>query len=427
MTAEIALLNKTAVVLAADSAVTIGRGGNAKIFNTVNKIFEISDACPVGLMIFNRLDFMDLPIEVLAKEYRSKNGHKCFDTVREYAEDFCDYLSNIVNYDDEDKKLNHQILIYDALRLISHHFDRAVRLQLIRTKKFLLSKLNGILQETLRLAIDDIDKIEFCDGYNRSTLPDELKKLSNEIAETVFDIPNITNTTKSLVHRYVARFLSKKRLSSHRTGLIFAGFGDKEICPSLLHIEIDGIVLNRLKRIDINIVDIGRRGPPAEILGFAQDDMVQSFVNGVDPVFRSYSSSILRNAIEGSARMILTPIIKDDDKVNGFIEGLKGEFDNLAKDYANKSDKFIEEKFTSDVKSMVRSMPKQELANLAESLIDITSLKRKVTRDRETVGGDVDVAVISRSEGLVWVRRKHYFPADLNARFLARYSSSGRT
>ncbi len=69
---------------------------------------------------------------------------------------------------------------------------------------------------------------------------------------------------------------------------------------------------------------------------------------------------------------------------------------------------------------MVRSMPKEELANLAESLIDITSLKRKVTRDRETVGGDVDVAVISRSEGLVWVKRKHYFPADLNSKFFGR-------
>ena len=36
-------------------------------------------------------------------------------------------------------------------------------------------------------------------------------------------------------------------------------------------------------------------------------------------------------------------------------------------------------------------------------------------------GGEVDVAVISKSEGMVWVRRKHYFPADLNARFFARH------
>ena len=46
MTAEIALLNKSAVVLAADSAVTIVMGGPAKIFNTVNKIFAFNDVCP---------------------------------------------------------------------------------------------------------------------------------------------------------------------------------------------------------------------------------------------------------------------------------------------------------------------------------------------------------------------------------------------
>src|SRR5688500_10039583 len=43
ITAEVAILNKSAVALAADSAVTIGGGsGNPKIFNTVNKVFTLS-------------------------------------------------------------------------------------------------------------------------------------------------------------------------------------------------------------------------------------------------------------------------------------------------------------------------------------------------------------------------------------------------
>ncbi|WP_414521410.1 hypothetical protein, partial [Umezakia ovalisporum] len=102
-------------------------------------------------------------------------------------------------------------------------------------------------------------------------------------------------------------------------------------------------------------------------------------------------------------------------------KSLDDTFVKISNDYSMKSDKFINSKFTQEVKTMVRSMPKQELATLAESLIEITSLKRKVTRERETVGGEVDVAVISKSEGLVWVRRKHYFPPELNARFLARH------
>ena len=41
--------------------------------------------------------------------------------------------------------------------------------------------------------------------------------------------------------------------------------------------------------------------------------------------------------------------------------------------------------------------------------------------DLETVGGPIDVAVISKGDGFVWVKRKHYFPADLNNHFFRNY------
>jgi hypothetical protein len=69
---------------------------------------------------------------------------------------------------------------------------------------------------------------------------------------------------------------------------------------------------------------------------------------------------------------------------------------------------------------MVEFMPKPELAKMAEALVELTSIKRRVTRGMETVGGPIDVAVISQSEGFVWIRRKHYFPAELNSRYFSR-------
>lgn len=65
-------------------------------------------------------------------------------------------------------------------------------------------------------------------------------------------------------------------------------------------------------------------------------------------------------------------------------------------------------------------MPKQELASFAEALVNITVAKRKVSAELETVGGPIDVAVISRHEGFVWVKRKHYFDAGLNPRYFWR-------
>ena len=41
--------------------------------------------------------------------------------------------------------------------------------------------------------------------------------------------------------------------------------------------------------------------------------------------------------------------------------------------------------------------------------------------DSETVGGPVDVAVISKGDGFIWIDRKHYFRKDLNHHFFRNY------
>ena len=51
-------------------------------------------------------------------------------------------------------------------------------------------------------------------------------------------------------------------------------------------------------------------------------------------------------------------------------------------------------------------LPKDDLANLAENLINITSLKQKITYQLETVGGFVDVAIITKGDGFIWVKHK---------------------
>ena len=70
--------------------------------------------------------------------------------------------------------------------------------------------------------------------------------------------------------------------------------------------------------------------------------------------------------------------------------------------------------------SIVGVLPKEELAEMAETLVSLTSFKRRMTPEAETVGGPIDVAVISKGDGLVWVKRKHYFDKDLNLRYFER-------
>ena len=67
----------------------------------------------------------------------------------------------------------------------------------------------------------------------------------------------------------------------------------------------------------------------------------------------------------------------------------------------------------------VASLPIEELALLAESMINITSLRRKVAIDRNigTVGGQIDVSIISKGDGFIWLKRKHYFDRKYNPQY----------
>jgi len=57
---------------------------------------------------------------------------------------------------------------------------------------------------------------------------------------------------------------------------------------------------------------------------------------------------------------------------------------------------------------------------MAESLVSLTKFKRRISREQETVGGPVDVAVITKGDGFIWMKRKHYFAPEINPRYIAR-------
>lgn len=84
MTAVVGILNKQAVAIAADSAVTIDGNNGRKIFKKANKVFTLSKYHPVGILIHNSASFMTTPWETIIKLYRRQLEEHSFATVREY-------------------------------------------------------------------------------------------------------------------------------------------------------------------------------------------------------------------------------------------------------------------------------------------------------------------------------------------------------
>jgi len=59
-------------------------------------------------------------------------------------------------------------------------------------------------------------------------------------------------------------------------------------------------------------------------------------------------------------------------------------------------------------------MPVQDAIDLADFLIETTKRFVRFLPGADTVGGDTDIAVVTKHEGYKWVRRKHYFNSILN-------------
>jgi hypothetical protein len=59
-------------------------------------------------------------------------------------------------------------------------------------------------------------------------------------------------------------------------------------------------------------------------------------------------------------------------------------------------------------------MPIQDAINLAEFLVDLTIKFTRYGLGPPTVGGAIEIAAITRHEGFKWIKRKHYFSAELN-------------
>ena len=71
MTTEIAIMNRSALVLAADSAATIiftdPQSNGHRMYNSANKLFALSKYHPVGIMSYGNASLMEIPWEMIIK------------------------------------------------------------------------------------------------------------------------------------------------------------------------------------------------------------------------------------------------------------------------------------------------------------------------------------------------------------------------
>ncbi len=228
MTAEIAVLNRNGIALAADSAVTVSGGSGIKTFDTVNKVFTLSKLHPVAIMVFGNAEFMRFPWETIVKMYRQQKGAKNEDTIVDWAADFCSWLKGFGKIRDAD--------INDNIELIlSSWFENLQRdaLRLARSKKVTIPS-----QDYVKLLLSEISKLTNRLAERPDVITDTAQKAVVEefgetITKAVSDIFQVYESEDVLKNaRELGLLLLFKNIySDHSSGIVIAGFGEKGNFP----------------------------------------------------------------------------------------------------------------------------------------------------------------------------------------------------
>ena len=106
MTAQVVILNRDGVAIAADSAVSLSAPGS-KIYNTANKLFEMSAVEPVAAMVYGTASFVSIPWETVIKEHRRRLASTIHSTVEEYASALIGYLPTLLPHVSQDEQRSH--------------------------------------------------------------------------------------------------------------------------------------------------------------------------------------------------------------------------------------------------------------------------------------------------------------------------------
>lgn len=424
MTAEIAVYNNSAVALAADSAVTISGGGKQKIYNGAEKLFALTKHHPVGLMVYGSGDLCTAPWELVIKAYRKQLGTRFFNTLEEYSDDFFSYIqrsTNIVTAGMREEHLYRYLADGVFTPLIEAYTCTKTD---AFWRNFNPEQFQEEFEEHCQVVLEHLSNTEFLNGFTADDMDDALEYcegVTKRIVADQFPADNqLPETLLSVIKHIFAAMIIKKSDTGNLSGIVIAGYGEQDYYPKVLSFNVCGFFKNKLRQSK-NEEKCSQEGESA-VTPFAQDDEVSAFMQGVSDEFLHNLHNVYHKSIGNMLGEIENTILENvpADKVDRVKESIIGVANDVTSGCRGQIDNFMHENYISKVVNMIKFLPKQDLAYMAESLVNLTAFKRKVSDDSETVGGPIDVAVISKADGFIWVKRKHYFLKELNHHYFDR-------
>ena len=419
MTSEVVVMNRMGVALAADSAVTLEMGDSSKVRDSAVKLFMLSKYRPVGVMVYNNAQLLGVPLETIIKLFRRKLGRQPFDTLREYGEELIRFLDG--NAELFPEAVQNRYLL-QALGTEFQRIGEQVEEEIIA---------RGLFGEGATDAAEEAieNRLEFWRGqedaeyFRDVSAVDVVGRISGEVHEVVNRATLHwgvgAEATKNL-YEIGKQLVAKDHFPPDVfSGLVIAGFGEAEHFPAVLKLQLGGVYDGRLKIRTPSLVQVSDE-IPSYITAFAYTNMVDAFLHGISPRVRAHVEDATTFVREMPPLALDVVAGLDPAEKAKAVGAVRRASQAKAAEFAGKVLQGTNER-SQEIARAVGTLTIGELARVASTLVGLSSFEQQMSLARETVGGPVDVAVISKGDGFIWIDRKHYFPRELNEHFYRNY------
>ena len=407
MTSQIAVFNLECVAVASDSVATLQAGSDRRTVATADKIFELGSDHRVVAMTNGEARFAKVPLSLLISEWsRSLVGP--FPAVTDYARSFVDWLTtrgDIFGSDSQNAFFAWQVQDYflSVRRRILEALSAADSADEDWASPDVQALVDGAVWE-------GIDRLERCDDLLGIDAESDLQFLQEsallirEQFEYVFDdVPRTARSDARLLTEVPALILAKHETWTSDTTVALIGYGADDIFPAMQAVDFHGLVNDQVRavwRIPLSVT----LESPSLIQTFAQSEAIHTFL-------RAYNDDFLREA-----HRCIEAVFADDkliaDDPAGIWDAIGQTLAEVTAALHARLDTAFEElsqsKFVSPLHSTVELLSRSDMAQMAESLVGVQALRAASMIQTPTVGGPIDVVVISRTHGVEWVRRKEF-------------------
>ena len=293
-----------------------------------------------------------------------------------------------------------------AIRTPHHDFRKDIEMGFAKFTEEIKEYFENLSDEEIT---SEIEK------YSRLEIPDFIRHL-DEYDEYDYLFKNLKSEMGVGKWKALKNYFFHQ-LYPYSTGIVIVGFSEGENYPSYLNVEI---ILNNGGRIEIMMEKCELNCNENIIVPFAQTGVIWGFFEGIHPEFFDlinwYTPIFLNEFLNDFLSYIdfENSIAEGNvNKVLKCVDEFKSSIGDENQEYMDSLDIFRKYFLINKLQGL-RLLSKKELAKMVELLIRITSLRYQVSMDLNIVGGEVNVAAISKIDGFVWVKKEEYYSRDLN-------------